>query len=171
VKDCGQTLKARNFRKMKRPYTRRKYIGGVPGSRIVKFTMGNTQREFEYTIKLLNLKDAQIRHNALEAARIAANRLLELKLGRENYKLKIIPFPHQVLREHKRLAVAQADRFQEGMARAYGKPVGTAARVRRGKPILIAEVHEEGVEVAKEALKRASDKFPISCKIMINQNN
>jgi len=164
-------LKARNFRKMKRPYTRRKYIGGVPGSRIVKFTMGNTQREFEYTIKLLNLKDAQIRHNALEAARIAANRLLELKLGRENYKLKIIPFPHQVLREHKRLAVAQADRFQEGMARAYGKPVGTAARVRRGKPILIAEVHEEGVEVAKEALKRASDKFPISCKIMINQNN
>ena len=153
------------------PYTRRKYMGGIPGSRIVKFTMGNTQREFEYTVKLLNLKDAQIRHNALEAARIAANRLLELKLGRENYKLKIIPFPHQVLREHKRLAVAQADRFQEGMARAYGKPVGTAARVRRGKPILIADVPEEGVEVAKEALKRASDKFPISCKIMINQNN
>ena len=165
-------MKARNFRKIKgMPYTRRKYMGGIPGSRIVKFTMGNTQREFEYTVKLLNLKDAQIRHNALEAARIAANRLLELKLGRENYKLKIIPFPHQVLREHKRLAVAQADRFQEGMARAYGKPVGTAARVRRGKPILIADVPEEGVEVAKEALKRASDKFPISCKIMINQNN
>jgi len=146
-------------------------MGGIPGSRIVKFTMGNTKRDFEYTVKLLNLKDAQIRHNALEAARIAANRLLELKLGRENFMLKIVPFPHEVLREHKRLAVAQADRFQEGMARAYGKPVGTAARVRRGKPILIAKVPKEGVEVAKEALRRASDKFPIPCKIMINQNN
>jgi len=165
-------LKARNYRKIKgMPYTRRKYMGGIPGSRIVKFTMGNTKKEFDYTVKLLNLKDAQIRHNALEAARIAANRLLELKLGRENYMLKIIPFPHQVLREHKRLAVAQADRFQEGMARAYGKPVGTAARVRRGKPILTADVPEEGVDVAKEALKRASDKFPIPCKIMIKQNN
>lgn len=146
-------------------------MGGVPGSRIVKFTMGNPQGDFDYTVELLNLKDAQIRHNALEAARIAANRLLELKLGRENYMLKMIPFPHQVLREHKRLAVAQADRFQEGMARAYGKPVGVAARVKRGEPILIAEVPEEGVEIAKEALKRASDKFPIPCRIMINQNN
>jgi len=165
-------LKARNFRKIKNmSYTRRKYMGGIPGSRIVKFTMGNTQGDFDYTVKLLNLKDAQIRHNALEAARIAANRLLELKLGRENYKLKIVPFPHQVLREHKRLAVAQADRFQEGMARAYGKPVGVAARVKRGKPILVAEVPKEGVDVAKEALKRASDKFPIPCKITINQNN
>ena len=152
------------------PYTRRKYMGGVPGSRIVKFTMGNTKRDFEYKVKLVNLVDAQIRHNALEAARIAANRLVELKLGRENYMLKIIPFPHQVLREHKRLAVAQADRFQEGMARAYGKPVGTAARIKRGKPILIVEVLENGVEVAKEALKRASAKFPVPSKIMIEKN-
>jgi large subunit ribosomal protein L10e len=165
-------MKPRNFRKIKgMPYTRRKYMGGVPGSRIVKFTMGNPTGDFDYTIELLNLKDAQIRHNALEAARIAANRLLETKLGRENFKLKIIPFPHHVLREHKRLAVAQADRFQEGMARAYGKPVGTAARVRRGDPVITAEVPEEGIEVAREALKRASDKLPVPCKIMIKQNN
>jgi large subunit ribosomal protein L10e len=164
-------LKARNYREIKgMSYTRRKYMGGVPGSRIVKFTMGNTKRDFKYKVKLVNLVDAQIRHNALEAARIAANRLVELKLGRENYKLKIIPFPHQVLREHKRLAVAQADRFQEGMARAYGKPVGTAARIKRGKPILIAEVPETGVEVAKEALKRASAKLPIPSKILIEKN-
>ena len=165
-------MKARNFREIKgMPYTRRKYMRGVPGSKIVKFTMGNPTGEFDYTVELLNLKDGQIRHNALEAARIAANRLLELKLGRENYKLKIIPYPHQVLREHKRLNVAQADRFQEGMARAYGKPVGTAARVRRGSLILIAEVPKGGVEVAREALKRASDKFPVPSRIMVKQNS
>ena len=165
-------MKARNFREIKgMPYTRRKYMGGVPGSRIVKFTMGNTSRKFDYAVELVNLRDGQIRHNAFEAARIAANRLLELKLGRENYKLKIVPFPHHVLREHKRINVAQADRFQEGMKKAYGKPVGTAARVRRGSPIMIAEVPEEGVDVAKEALKRASDKFPLPCRVMVKQNN
>ncbi len=165
-------MKARNFRKIKNmPYTRREYMGGIPGSKIVKFTMGNPIRDFPVTLELVNLKDGQIRHNALESARIAANRLLEGNLGRENFLLRIVPFPHQVLREHKRINVAQADRFQEGMARAYGKPVGTAARVQRGKPILIAKVSEEDIEVAREALKRASDKFPVPCRIFVRQSD
>jgi len=165
-------LKPSNFREIKgMPYTRREYIGGIPGSKIVKFTMGNTDGKFDYTIELQNLKAAQIRHNALEAARIAANRLLERKLERKNYMLKIIPYPHQVLREHKVLAVAQADRFQEGMAKAYGKPVGTAARVERGDLIMIAEVSEEGIEVAKEALTRAGHKLPVPCRTLIKENN
>ncbi len=164
-------MKASNFRvKKNMSYTRRKYMGGIPGSKIVKFTMGNPTREFTYTVELVNLKEGQIRHNALEAARIAANRILE-PLGRENFFLKIVPFPHQVLREHKRINVAQADRFQEGMKRAYGKPVGTAARIRRGKPILIARVDEADLDAAKEALKRASDKFPVPCRIFVKQNN
>ncbi len=164
-------MKARNFREIKgMPYTRRKYMGGIPGSKIVKFTMGNPARDFPYTVELVNLKDGQIRHNALESARIAANRTLE-PLGRENFFLKIIPYPHQVLREHKRINVAQADRFQEGMKKAYGKPVGVAAQVKRGKPILVAKVAEENVETAKEALKRASDKFPLPCRIFVRQNN
>jgi large subunit ribosomal protein L10e len=164
-------MRASNFRDMKgMPYTRRKYMGGVPGSKIVKFTMGNPTADFPYTVELVNLKDGQIRHNALESARIAANRLLE-PLGRDNFYLKIIPFPHQVLREHKRINVAQADRFQEGMKKAYGKPVGTAARVPRGKPILVARVNEQDLETAKEALKRASDKFPVPCRIMVKKNN
>ena len=164
-------MKARNYRKIKgMPYTRRKYMGGVPGSKIVKFTMGNPKKDFPVTIELINLKECQIRHNALESARIAANRTLE-PLGRDNFFLKILPFPHHVLREHKRLNVAQADRFQEGMARAYGKPVGTAAQIRKGKPIFITKVDEANVDVAKNALKRASDKFPVPCRILVRKNN
>ena len=164
-------MKARNFREIKNmSYSRRKYMGGIPGSKIVKFTMGNPTRDFTHTVELINLKDGQIRHNALESARIAANRVME-PLGRENFFLKIIPFPHQVLREHKRINVAQADRFQEGMKRAYGKPVGTAARIRRGNPILIARVDEADIDSAKEALKRASAKFPVPCRIFVKQNH
>jgi large subunit ribosomal protein L10e len=161
-------LRARNYRPIKRmPYTRKEYIGGVPGLRIVKFTMGNPNREFEYVVELLNLKDAQIRHNALEAARLAANRYLERNLGRENYLLQIVPYPHHVLRHKRRLAVAQADRFQDGMRRPYGKPAGTAARVKRGQRLMVVRVDEEAVRVAKEALRRASAKFPIPCRIKI----
>jgi len=163
-------MKARNFRvKKNMSYARREYMGGIPGSKIVKFTMGNPTREFTHTVELVNLKEGQIRHNALEAGRIAANRTLE-PMGRDNFFLKIVPFPHQVLREHKRINVAQADRFQEGMKKAYGKPVGTAARLKRGKPILIARVDKEDLETAKVALKRASDKFPVPCKILVKTN-
>jgi large subunit ribosomal protein L10e len=188
LQHSGPTVKASNFRvKKNMSYARREYMGGIPGSKIVKFTMGNPTREFTHTVELISLKAGQIRHNALEAARIAANRVME-PLGRENFFLKIVPFPHQVLREHKRINVAQADRFQEGMKKAYGKPaqadrfqegmkkaygkpVGTAARMRRGKPILIAKVDEADIDSAKEALKRASDKFPVPCRIFVKQNN
>jgi len=162
-------MKARNFRKMKnRPYTRREYIKGIPGSKVVKFTMGSPDKDFDSTLTLISLKEGQIRHNALEAARIAANRYLELNLGLENYMLKIIPYPHHVLREKKRLNVAQADRFQEGMKLAFGNPVGVAARVKRRKNILKVEIMEKDKEVAQKALRRASHKLPIPSKIMIS---
>jgi large subunit ribosomal protein L10e len=160
-------VKARNFRKMKnQPYTRKEYIDGIPGSKVVKFTMGSPDKDFEATLRLISLKEGQIRHNALEAARIAANRYLELNLGLENYVLKIVPYPHHVLREKKRLNVAQADRFQEGMKLAFGTPVGVAARVKRRKNIVKVEVMEGDKEVAEEALKRASHKLPIPSKVV-----
>jgi len=164
-------MKASNFRKIRgMPYTRKKYMGGIPGSKIVKFTMGNTSKDFSYTVELVNLKEANIRHNALEAARIAANRTME-PLGRDNFFLKIIPYPHLVLREHKRINVAQADRFQEGMKKAYGKPMGVAASIRRGKAIFRVKVEEGDINTAKLALKRASDKFPVPCRIIVKKNN
>lgn len=153
------------------PYTRQEYIDRVPAPKITKFTMGNTEREFDYTLELLNLEDAQIRHNALEAARIAANRLLELKLDRRNYRLKIIPYPHQILRRHKMLAIPQADRFQEGMKKAYGKPVGLAARVERGDPLIVVDVPKKGIKVAKEALRRAKHKLPVPCRTLVKKNH
>lgn len=144
-------------------------MGGVPGSKIVKFTMGNTSRDFTHRVELVNIKEVQIRHNALEAGRIAANRVMEKFVGRDNFMLKIIPFPHNIIREHKRVNVAQADRFQEGMKRAYGKPTMVAARINSMQPIIIAEVNEANIEQAKTALKRASAKFPSPCRIVVNK--
>lgn len=164
-------MNARNFRNPDRmAYTRRKFMGGIPGSKIVKFTMGNTGKKFPMRVELINLEHGQIRNNSLESARIAANRQLELLLGHDLYTMKVIPFPHIVLREHKRVNVAQADRFQEGMKSPYGKPTGTAARVKRGDPLIVIEVEQAGVEVAKDALKRAMDKFPVPSRIFVREN-
>ncbi len=164
-------MNARNFRDPKgMAYTRRKFMGGIPGNKIVKYTMGNTGKKFPFRVELINLEYGQIRNNSLEAARIAANRQLELHLGTDLYAMKVIPFPHIVLREHKRVNVAQADRFQEGMKRPYGKPTGTAARVKRGEILIVIEVEQEGLEVAKDALKRAMDKFPMPSRVFVHEN-
>ena len=150
-------------------YTRKEYMGGIPGSKIVRFTMGNTKEQFPYRVKLITRKSGQILHNALESGRIAAMRHLERNLERKNFMLKIVPYPHQVIREHKRVNVAQADRFQEGMKKAYGKPAAVAARVDRRQYIFIAEVSKKNVNEAKRALTKASHKLPLPMKIMIEK--
>ena len=162
-------MKAKNFRKTdSMPYTRKEFIKGIPQPRITKFTMGNPEGAFDTKVELISLRNAHISHNALEAARIATNRVLEGTLGRENFYFKILPYPHSIIRHHKRLAVAQADRFQEGMRRAYGKPYGTAARVKKGQSLLVVGINKVGTGTAKEALRRASAKFPIACRIVVH---
>jgi large subunit ribosomal protein L10e len=150
------------------PYVRKEYIKGFPQPKISKFTMGDPNAEFAYEARLIALERAQIRHNALEAARVAANRLLMDKLS-NNYFMQVYPYPHVVLRENKMIFGAHADRLQDGMRRAFGKPIGTAARVSPNQTIIAVRINGEGVEVAKEALRRASAKLPIPCRIVIEK--
>jgi len=86
-----------------------------------------------------------------------------------NYFMQVHPYPHVVLRENKMIFGAHADRLQDGMRRAFGKPIGTAARVSPNQTIITVRVNEDGVEVAKEALRRASAKLPIPCRIVIEK--
>jgi large subunit ribosomal protein L10e len=162
-------MRARNYRTVKgQPYTRKKFVRGFPPPKITKFTMGDTQSKFEYEARLIAVKKAQVRHNALEAARIATNRHLGNKLA-ENYCLRVLPYPHNILRENKMIFGAHADRLQDGMKRSFGKPIGTAARVKPNQTLMTANVNADGVEVAKVALKRGSAKLPIPCRITVEK--
>ncbi len=162
-------MKAKNYREVKgQPYTRKEYAKSSPPSKITKFTMGDTKTEFPVEAKLISSENAQIRHNALEAARIASNRLLSEKLG-NNYLLQIVPYPHSILRENKMIFGAHADRLQDGMRRAFGKPIGTAARVKTNQPIIIIGVNEDSIEVARQALKLGQAKLPMPCRISIEK--
>jgi len=164
-------LKGRNYSTPRgQPYTRGKYIHGSPALRISKFTMGDTKSSYDYRVSLVVQAPIQIRHNALEAARIAANKVLFDQLGETGYVVRLRPYPHIILRENRMIATAGADRLQEGMRRAFGKPTGRAARVRAGQPILDLYVNEGHVELAKQALKVSSSKLSAVCRVEVERS-
>jgi large subunit ribosomal protein L10e len=162
-------MHARNYRHVKnRAYTRKKYTRGFPPPKIVKFTMGDTKAQFEIEGQLIATARVQIRHSALEAARIATNRILMDKLVNE-YLMVVHPYPHIILRENKMIFGAHADRLQQGMRRSFGTPMGTAAKVEVGQPIITVRVKASAAETAKESLRRGSAKLPLSAKIVISK--
>src|SRR3972149_10068551 len=108
-------------------YTRKEYMGGVPGLRIAQFDIGDLKTDFPVQVHLVAKEQCQIRHTALEAARINANRYLQAKVGNA-YHLKLRLYPHNILRENKIATGAGADRISQGMRAAFGRPAGTAAR-------------------------------------------
>ncbi len=165
----GCFMHARNYRPVRgQAYTRKKYARGFPPPKIVKFTMGDIKGTFDVEVKLIAEKRAQVRHCALEAARIATNRLLMEGLE-NNYLMQIRPYPHIILRENKMIFGAHADRLQQGMRRSFGKAIGTAARIEPGQTIITVKVKANAVNTAKESLKRGNAKLPIPCKITVEK--
>ncbi len=161
------------YQNLERPYTRiSKYTkknfvrGGFPNLKITKFDMGTPQKQYD-TVIVLNSRDAMnVRHNALESARMTSNRLLEKTLGKE-YHLRLKVYPFHVLRENALASGAGADRLSTGMKLAYGKPVGCAARVQEGQTLIELRLNKANIKVGREALNRAAKKFPCSCKIAV----
>ena len=162
---------ARAYRHLKRPFTRkskyrkRDYVGGVPGSKIALFDMGAKGDTFSHRVTLYSKNDILVRHNALESARVAANKYLSTKMGKKSYYFKILVYPHHVMRENPLATGAGADRFSTGMKKSYGKSIGRAARVKEGQRILWVNVNEENLAFAMEAMRKASHKLPCKCTI------
>ena len=140
-------------------YTRKQYMGGVPQIRITQWDVGDLRTRFPLKVHLIAKEPCQIRHIALEAARISANRYIAKKVGNA-YHLKLRLYPHNVLRENKIATGAGADRISEGMRAAFGAPVGTAARVQAGTKIMTIETTEANLAHAKVALRKAGVKLP-----------
>jgi large subunit ribosomal protein L10e len=119
-------------------------------------------------LTLISKGRVQIRSNALESARVAANKKL-VSLGEEGYYLVVRSYPHIVLRENKMIATAGADRLQEGMRKAFGKPIGVAARVAIGTTVLELHVKAADLQKGKDALHAATTKLPMLTQVKITQ--
>ena len=144
-------------------------MGGVPGSKIVQFEMGNLSQEFPTQVDLVVEEACQIRHSALEAARISVNRRLMKNVGRSNFHFKVRIFPHHVLRENKQATGAGADRVSEGMRLSFGKAVGTAARVDAKQKILTVYSTPQYLEKIKDALNHGGHKLPTPSHLKVSE--
>jgi large subunit ribosomal protein L10e len=160
------TLRKGNaYRKVVRAYTRtskykkKGFIKTIPASKIARFHMGNTKKEFPKKVQLVATEPYQIRHNALESARVLVNRKLQEKFGSKDYHFYINVYPHHVLRNNRMLAGAGADRMQTGMKQSFGKVEGTAAQVKKGTVIFTAEVEEKDIQYAKEMLMKTKSRI------------
>lgn len=145
------------------------FITGIPGSKINRYDMGNLSGKFNTEISVVAKGNIQVRHNALEASRIAANKILGDTLGPNSYRFKIRVYPHHVLRENVMATGAGADRVQEGMRRSFGKPMGKAARVEKGQAVLSVYINksDEAIIDVKKALRAAIMKLPGSMRVII----
>lgn len=162
----------RTMRKLERPYTRvsqrvprKSYVVGVPFPKTHQFEMG-TKSNYNTVLYLSAKNSAQIRDNAIEAARIVATKFLETELG-TNFFMKILLYPHHVIREKPIATGAGADRYSQGMAHAFGKPTGSAIQVRERQNILELRVNKENLEIAKRALKKFSLKISTPTRISV----
>ncbi len=164
------------YRATERPYTRfskykkMSFVKAKPVCRIVRFNGGSPKKKFAYTLKLITKSELQIRDNAFESARLTSNRLLEGTLGKGGFRMKLLPYPHHILRENPLAAGAGADRMSTGMKCSFGKIVGIAAQLKKGQTIFTLEVNKPNLDTAKLALKRASHKLPCKCGIEILEN-
>jgi large subunit ribosomal protein L10e len=152
-------MKGVNYRETRgMPYVRREYIAGKPQMKIARFSSGLAGNNYDYKLELIATEKMQIRHNALEAARLAANKRMA-QGGETSFFSMLRIYPHVILRENKMIATAGADRLQEGMRRAFGKSTGLAARIRPGQLIFEAYITDANLDLAKDGFKMAASKI------------
>jgi len=149
---------------------RREYARGGAQSKITRYWGGNKSipwEDWELVVGLKVNSQIQISSNSLEAIRITINGVLQRKLGRQNYRLRIRPKPFQKYRENRMLAFAGADRVQSGMRNSFGRSTGVCARVRAGQIVVDVGCYLRNLPLVRDRLRIASMKISSSCQIVI----
>ncbi len=141
------------------PYPKSRFNRGVPDPKIRIFDLGRkraTVDDFPLCIHLVSNEYEQLSSEALEAARICANKYLVKTSGKEGFHLRVRAHPYHVVRINKMLSCAGADRLQTGMRGAWGKPNGTVARVNIGQIIMSVRTRDSSM----------SPTFPFSLSVL-----
>jgi len=164
---------ARCYRYCKnKPYPKSRFCRGVPDSKIRIFDLGRkkaTVDEFPLCVHMVSNEFEQLSSEALEAARICANKYLVKSCGKDAFHLRVRVHPFHIIRINKMLSCAGADRLQTGMRGAFGKPQGTVARVNIGQIIMSVRVKDAHQANSMEAFRRAKYKFPGRQYILVSK--
>ena len=154
---------ARCYRYQKnKPYPKSRYNRGVPDPKIRMYDGGKKKMEwseFPCCVHLVSKEKEMISSESLESARIAANKYMVTKAGKDAFHMRVRVHPWHTVRINKMLSCAGADRLQQGMRHAFGKPYIKTARVSIDQVLMSIRTKPQNVEHAKEALKRSKFKF------------
>lgn len=148
---------------------RKNYIKALPHTSLLVFKMGAEKDTYDKIVTLESDQQVQLRSNALEAARQAANKFLEGSIAND-YKFRILIYPHNVVREKKRAMGAGADRISQGMTLSFGSPSSVAARVYKNQRIFEVRLGAANKDVGRIALKRAASKLSGTYSIRVYDN-
>lgn len=163
---------ARCYRYCKnKPYPKSRYCRGVPDPKIRIYDLGRKKAhvdDFPLCIHLVSNEYEQLSSEALEAGRICANKYIVKNAGKDSFHMRVRVHPFHVIRINKMLSCAGADRLQQGMRGAFGKPQGLVARVNIGQVIFSIRTKDANKAVVMEALRRSKYKFPGQQKIIVS---
>jgi len=163
---------ARCYRYCKnKPYPKSRFCRGVPDPKIRIFDLGRKKArvdDFPLCVHLVSGELEQLSSEALEAGRICCNKYMVKHCGKDQFHIRMRVHPFHVLRINKMLSCAGADRLQTGMRGAFGKPLGTVARVNIGQPIMSVRTSDRYRAQVIEALRRAKFKYPGRQKIYVS---
>jgi len=137
---------------------RKSFIKAVPHNTLVHMEMGVPRKDYEVEVRLVSETPIQLRDNALESARLAVHKYMT-KVAEGSYFIKIQPYPHIIIREHKMLSGAGADRLSAGMKHAFGRPSDRAARLRKGQTLFMVKTMAKNVDHVITAYRRARVKL------------
>merc|ERR1711862_745411 len=152
-------------------FPKSRFCRGVPDPKIRIFEVAKKRipcDDFPAAVHMVSDELEQLSSEALEAARVAANKYMITNAGKDFFHLRIRPHPFHVLRINKMLSCAGADRLQTGMRGAFGKSYGTVARVNIGQVLMSIRTKDEKAAIAVEALRRAKFKFAGRQKIHVS---
>lgn len=167
---CYREINRRPYQHKRSSNHRREYARGGAQSKIARFWGGNKKvpwEDWEIVVGLKVNNQIQISSNALETLRITVNAKLQTRVGRNNYRLRVRPKPHQKYRENRMLAFAGADRVQSGMRNSFGRATGVCARVQAGQVIIDVGIYLRNLKFVRDRLRVAASKMPCTCQIVV----
>jgi large subunit ribosomal protein L10e len=115
--------------------------------------------DFPCCVHLVSKEKEMISSESLESARIAANKYMVTKAGKEGFHLRVRVHPWHTVRCNKMLSCAGADRLAQGMRHSYGKPYVKSARVDIGTVLMSLRTQPKNMEHAETALRYSRFKF------------
>jgi large subunit ribosomal protein L10e len=162
---------ARCYRYCKnKPYPKSRFNRGVPDPKIRIYDLGRKKAsvdDFPLCVHLISDEYEQLSSEALEAARITANKYIVKMAGKDAFHMRVRVHPYHITRINKMLSCAGADRLQTGMRGAFGKPQGCVARVDIKQILFSVRCKDVHKKIVIEALRRCKFKFPGRQKIAV----